>query len=262
MPMSLFEYTNYKHYLRDQLKSGIKSKFASAIGCQPSFLSQVLGGNPDLSLEQGLLANEFLGHTETETQFFMLLLQESKAGSAKLKSHFQKQKELILRSRKMISSRIVESSGTFNGKSIYYSSWIYPVIHVLVSIPTKNLLQLIESKTGLHRDAIVQALETLISIGLVKESGGKYIVTKNRLHIPAGDPLVLQHHRNFRAKVLSFLDCPNESNTHYSSVTAISKEDGQKIRDLILRLIEDSEKIIAPSKEETAYWLCLDFLEL
>ncbi len=69
--MTLFDYSDYKKYLSDRLKTGTKSKFAACIGCQPSFLSQVLGGSPDLSLEQGILANEFFGHTGAETQFFM-----------------------------------------------------------------------------------------------------------------------------------------------------------------------------------------------
>ena len=92
MKKSIFKYQSYKTYLEDSLLcKGKKGTFAKFVGCQPSFISQVLKGKPDLSLEQGLLANDFFEHSAAEAEHFLLLLQFHRAGSKRLRDHFKTQ---------------------------------------------------------------------------------------------------------------------------------------------------------------------------
>ncbi|MBC7743255.1 MAG: DUF4423 domain-containing protein, partial [Bdellovibrionaceae bacterium] len=243
----LFDYSNYKKYLDSSLGPGIKTKFAAHIGCQPSFLSQVLRGEPNLSLEQGYLANEFLKHTALETQYFMLLLQKSRAGSQKLTAYFQKELDTILNSRNKFVARIQDGAELSEQiKGVYYSSWVYPLVHVLVSVPTSNQIGFLVEKTALSRESIIDILQFLEKNGLItkEKTGDKYSVTKKRIHIPAGSQLVLQHHRNLRNRVQRCFDEHQPSNLHYSSFLALSEKDVLKIEKIFLNAIEQSEEIL------------------
>ncbi|MFH7483927.1 hypothetical protein, partial [Salmonella sp. 2019-SM259] len=77
---SVFEFVDYKSYLTQRFggarrRTGARSQAAKAIGCHSTFLSHVLQGKADLSLEQAEKLNDFLGHSEQEAHFFFLLLQ-------------------------------------------------------------------------------------------------------------------------------------------------------------------------------------------
>src|SRR5690349_16767867 len=135
MSVSVFEFDNYKSYLKCRLAGkGEKAEFAHAIGCQPSFLSQVLGGAPSLSLEQGVLSSDYLGHSSAEARHFLALLQLERAGSSRLRTHFQNEVAASLREHRRVTERISPSRElTAEARSIYYSSWVYGAVHVLAS---------------------------------------------------------------------------------------------------------------------------------
>jgi uncharacterized protein (TIGR02147 family) len=261
--MKVFDYSDYKAYLAERIPSGSKSKLAQYIGCQPSFLSQVIRGKPNLSLEQAVLVNEFLEHGNLESHFFIGLVQIQKAGSPKLKKYFQDQINEVKQKRASISSRVTAKREiSEQTRGTYYYSWIYPVIHVLVSIPVEHQLSFLREKTGLPRETIEEVLNFLESIELIKKKNTKYTVTQNRVHLKSTERAVLQHHRNFRLKALTHLEAVHPENLHYSSVIALSREDTERLRAEILKLIENSEEILAQSPEEIAYGFCIDFFAI
>src|SRR3989338_9747663 len=93
----IFAYRDYKAYIKQELTQrqgkgrGEKARVAQAMQSQGAFVSQVLHGHADLSLEQACLASEYFGHTKEECRYFLLVVQLGRAGSAKLKSHLLEQ---------------------------------------------------------------------------------------------------------------------------------------------------------------------------
>ncbi|MGZ3712598.1 MAG: hypothetical protein ACXVBE_12620, partial [Bdellovibrionota bacterium] len=83
----LFDHRNYKEYVLEALSArpnkgrGLRLAMAESLACPVSHISQVLKGNSHFSMEQAEGVNAFLGHTEDEAQFFLLLLQFSRAGT-------------------------------------------------------------------------------------------------------------------------------------------------------------------------------------
>lgn len=78
MKENLFSFLSYKAYLSSKTgasntKRGEKTALAKALGCQPTYISQVLHGNAHLSLEQAEKANSFFSHTDDE-EFFSYCL--------------------------------------------------------------------------------------------------------------------------------------------------------------------------------------------
>ncbi len=82
------------------LGRGSRAKLAAHLNCKPATISQVLSGALDFNLEQALLVSEFIDHTHEEAQYFLLLVQHSRAGSEKIRSYFDsKFNDGALRSR-------------------------------------------------------------------------------------------------------------------------------------------------------------------
>src|SRR5437660_270087 len=96
---SLFEYRDYKAYLRDLLSQmpaqgyGVRSKLAQALRCQVAYVSQVFNKEIHFSLEQAEELNRFFGHSHEESDYFLLLVQSARAGTRALKDRIQAQLE-------------------------------------------------------------------------------------------------------------------------------------------------------------------------
>lgn len=261
--MSIYSYTDYKKYLKSRLARGAQKQLATYIRCQPAFLSQVLKGTPHLSLEQGILTSEFFKMDRSEQEYFMLALHFGRAGSEKLSSYYATKMEQIRKHHQRVDSKI----GKFEtldkvSKALFYSSWKYAVIHVLLSIPAANQLEFLKAKTKLSEHEIEKIMDFLKTAGLIERRGGAWRPTKKRIHLSPEDPLIGTHHKNFRSLSSSRLEDIDREALHFSSVMALSREDSVKIKNILLEAIAKSESLLQPSPEETLQILCLDFFNL
>jgi uncharacterized protein (TIGR02147 family) len=260
--MSPLEYTDYKVFVKSLLKHGEQLEFSKFLGCQSAFLSQVLRGKPDLSLEQGLMATEYFKLGKAEADYFMLALQLSRAGSVKLENFFRRKMEKLREDFLRVDSKI----GKFDvlddlSKSVFYSSWKYALVHVLSSIPVENQLELIQQKTGLSLVEISSILSFLKTAGLIELNKGLSKPTKKRIHLSPEDQLINLHHKNFRYLTAQELEEKKEESFHFSAAMALSLEDCSKIKAILLKGIEKIEAVLKPSQEETLRILNIDFFE-
>ena len=89
---ALFEFRDYKAYLRQALERrreherGSQARLAESLRCQSAYLSMVLRGSADLSIEQADGVNVFLAHSAKESHFFLILVQRARAGTPRSSS--------------------------------------------------------------------------------------------------------------------------------------------------------------------------------
>ncbi|MBX9766706.1 MAG: helix-turn-helix domain-containing protein, partial [Bdellovibrionales bacterium] len=94
---SIYDFTDYKKFVKSWLKNQPKEghgqyrKFAESLGLSTVMVSQIFNGDKDLSLDHGYKLALYLGLTEAQTQFFLLLVQVARASSPDLKAHLQRQ---------------------------------------------------------------------------------------------------------------------------------------------------------------------------
>lgn len=263
--MTVFDAKNYKDFLSQVLSTsgearGMRSKLANHLNCQNGFITQVLGGETHFSLEHAMKINHFLGNSHEESHFFMLLVQRDRSGSIDLQQYYQEQLNSILKDRQEIKKRLKDTNTiSVEDASIYYSHWYYSAIHVLTSIPVYQDKKRVAERLGLELELVSEVLEFLIQLGLVELKHGKYINTGKRLHLPKNSPLISKHHTNWRVEAIKSLEQKEKLNLHYSLVLSISEKDAQRLRDLLLEMIDQSEKIFIPSPEEEMYVLNLDW---
>ena len=266
--MIVFDFKNYKNYLKKILDTkgdarGSRSKLAKVLGCQTGFISQVLNGETHFSLEHCAGISKYLGHDEEEKHFFMLLCQLDKAGSVDLKEYYLTQIRKIQNERKEIKNRIKVTDQLAEVDYItYYGQWYYAAIHVLVSISSFQTKESISKRLNLNIDTTAQALKFLLEKGLIIENSGKYSIGQSRIHLDRKSPLISKHHTNWKIEAIKSLDKHNLSDMHYSSVVALSRKDAEKIKEVMLKSLEDIEVILRPSPEEEIYSVSMDFFTL
>jgi len=273
MNAEVFEYENYKVYLNDRLDNpgrgggrGCRTKLSKAIGCQTAYTAQVLRGAAHFSLEQGEGINEFLGHTDEEGHFFLLLIQRERAGTKKLQNRFEQQMKGIREKRLLLSNRLkVSHSLEIKDQVTYYSAWYFAAIHALVSIPKFRNITEIAKHLNLDVKKVREVADFLVAAGLlVYESpkGSTLIVGRRSIHLGADSPLIAKHHTNWRLQALRALERSEPENLHYSSAISVSEADAARIREILVKTIEMIKPIIRESKEETVQCLSFDLFKV
>jgi len=268
MDVNLFDFDDYKKYLNVVLDTtgetrGQRSKLAAAIGCGTAFVSQVLQGNVHFSLEAMVTINEFLGHSEDEAHYFMLLAHLGRAGSKKLELYYLRQIQEIQKKRQIISTRIGKVAKVSEKDQLeYYSSWIYVAVYVSTSIKKIKSKSELARCLGLSVGKVSECLDFLERSGLIQNHSGGWEVTSRRIHLTKDSPLIARHHTNWRNRAIQALNDPCPEDTHFSGAWTLSEADVKKVKDIFLSAIEKSEAVLRDSPEEAGFGVCLDFFRL
>lgn len=265
MRKELFDYLDYKHYINDRIKQspskgrGIKLKMAEHLHCQSAFISQVLNGLPHFSLEQAVKLNKFFGHTHDESKFFILLLQISRAGTVELKDFFRRDVKEILAKRSDLKNRIdIKKSLRPMDQQVYYSSWHYAAVHMLLAIKEFQYPESIADRLHLERGKVIEILNFLVQTGLAKKVENNFEIGVTRIHLDNDSPQIQRHHTNWRMQAINSIDKNLKSDLHFSTVVSMNPTDLPALKEILIKAIEDSRKIIRDSKEEQLVCLCID----
>lgn len=266
MKKEIFDYKNYKTYIHERIDSspskgrGIKLKIAEHLNCQSAFVSQVLNGNPDFSLEQGVKLNDFFSHNKEEARFFLLLLQLNRAGSKDLKDFFESEIEDVLEKRSDLKNRIdIKKSLKAVDQQVYYSSWHYAAIHMLLAIPEFQRAEAIVKRLHLTREKTGEILDFLERTGLAVKKGSHYEIGVTRIHLTKDSPQIQRHHTNWRLRAIEAIDHNLNKNLHFSALFSMGAKDVPVVKEMLIKAIEEARKVIRDSPEEDLQCLCIDF---
>lgn len=264
---SLFDFNDYKEYLlwREETWQGrgMRRDLAAGTGCQPAYISQVFNGNNHLSLEQAERANGVFGHTPAEAHFFMLLVQISRAGTNTLKSYFEEQIKKIKADRADLKNRFEVKAGLNKDQQLtYYSSHLYALIHVALTIEEFQTADAISEHFHIPKDKVREVLEFLTSCQLATLKKGRYEIGAGRIHLGSNSKLISRHHTNWRMKALENLDLSTPQDLHYSSVVSFSEEDWPVIKERLSIAIEDIKKIVKDSPAERLFVFNSDLFQI
>jgi uncharacterized protein (TIGR02147 family) len=263
--MNVYRFENYKDVLKAQLKErstqrGIVSRLAQAAGCQRSYLSQVLNSHVHLTPDHAFGICDFFGFNETETAYFLALVDHARAGSpafkARLKSQMKKIRDHHAALENRISAQIIQGT-EMNYR--YYSTWLGAAVHIAVSIPELQTLESLAEHFQVPRPLIQGVLQDLNEMGLIRKAGDLWTYVTGEQHLARKSALIALHHGNWRSRATLSAQLQDERNYHYTGISSVSRTDAQIIADLLLQLTEKIRLIVAASKEEELVCLNLDF---
>jgi uncharacterized protein (TIGR02147 family) len=245
-------------------RTGKKKDFANLIGCQSSFLSQVLTKKVNLSLEQGIKANSFFHHNDLESHFFMLLLHIERSGSIDLKKYYDNQLQEIRISQKKLKNHVKEFSEISEKiQAQFYSSWKFQAIQTLLSIRKLQSPESLSNYLSIPLSEVIRILEFLIENNLATREGNKYVIGSKNIHLSENSNFLMQHHINWKLRSMDSLNRNKNSNDlHYSAVITISESDVIKLRKEMIDQLRSNLNFIQESNEEVGYVMCLDLFNL
>ncbi len=263
---TVFEFREYKAFLHqalDGLGRGSRSQLADALKCDTAYISRVLKGGADLSLEQAESCASFLGLTSEEVHYFLLLVQEARSGTTPLKKYFRAQMDRIHQERLDLKNRLSfkKALGT-EDQAIYYSTWIYAAVHVLVAVPQFQSKEALARALDLPLSKIAEVVEFLLRLGLVTQKGGKLGPGETSIHLGSDSPMIYRHHSNWRLQAMNSMEQGALEDLHYSSVVSLSADDVPKSRAILVRAIEEIRSVVRSSGDETALCYCIDLFSL
>ncbi len=269
MEISIFEYQDYKKYLRDLIRKsplwrrGGRLKLAEAMGCGAGYVTQVLNKDANLSLEQAEKLCRVIGLSSNEVNYFLLLVNSARAGSAQLRNIFREQIDRIISQRVNLKDKIKpEEILSQESQAVYYSSWQYAAIHMLCTIPSFEMREAISERLAVPKEKISEILDFLESVGLIERSKGQTSVTSKRIFVDKDSVFNYRHHVNFRQLAMSNLDKFDKTDFHYSGAHSLSLQDSAKIIEIIRESIFKSRQLIKDSPEEDLFGFNIDFFKL
>lgn len=248
---------------RKGFERGFRSKLAEYIGCQSGYISHVLNGNAQLSLEQGFRVAAFISLSDRERKYFLLLIEFARAGTKELRAHFEEEL-LVLREQFLnIKERVGGARAlTEIEQSTYYSSWHYLAVHVVTSLKDYDDAKSISVALNIPESVVSKVLLFLLQTGIVIQEQGKLRPGLTDVHLNRESPLIRQHHTNWRIAAVQALMNDSKTDIHYSTVSSLSLKDAEALRSEMVQLIEKYVEVIKPSKEEVMYGFNLDFYNL
>ncbi len=265
--MSLFQYLNYRKYLRDYIHSlnkkgrGELTKIAAHLGVNTTLLSQVLSGSRDFSLEQTISLCAYLDLTDLETDYFSTLVQLERAGTEQLRNYLKKKLENLRKEGLKLSRRILHEKTLDDvSRAHFYASWIYSAIHLFTSTQENGVsLEEISNRFRLSRAKVIEAMQFLINAGLCDEINNKFRMKVQSTFIEKGSPFLSRHHANWRMKSIQKSESIADTEMIYTSQVSLSRRDFDHIREGLSQFVKDAMKRVVDSPPEDLACLNIDW---
>jgi len=266
--LSIYNYKDFRLYLNQVLTQvepvyGVRSRLAKHLGCQSAYVSQILNGNTNPSLEQSHAISEFLGHSRKEKKYFLILVQKARAATRSLREFFGEDIRELQRQNQTVRQRLkTDKSVRDRDAATYYGNWHYAAIHSLCSIPEFQNLKNLSNRLRLSSSNVLRYLNFLIDRGYVRQQAGRYIASRKRVHLDGNSSFINQHHANWRHKATESLYHSQPDTVHFSGIYVLSVEDYGRIQRLLLESISKIDAIVEPSNEETAAGIAIDLFSI
>jgi uncharacterized protein (TIGR02147 family) len=241
----------------------IKTRMARAANCKLSYFSNVLTGKANLTMDQAFGLSRFMGLSEAETEFFLVLVQESRAGTFEFRQHLNFRMKDLRQTEFKLSRKLSKNEKlTIEQVKTYYSSWHYQAMHMLLTIPKFGRIENLADRLNLSLELILAKLKVLEQLGLAEKKGEYWKAVLKDIHIPIHDPSSLGNQIQWKMQSIQDLQNPNTDGLHYSAVHSLSLNDIQKMKAMIMEFIEQSRELVKSSQEEDIINFQIDFFKV
>ena len=262
----IFKYTDYKKWVVERIESMPKAgrgqymRIVEHLGTSSAIVTQIFKGSRDLTAEQAVLLSDYFGLSKIERQYFLLLVNYSRAGSHNYKKILEEEIFEFQKKAKEIKNRVPQNQElNEEAKAILYSNWYYLAIWSLTAIPSFDNLDLITERLKIPRSKANQALEFLIKQGLILEVNGKLQIGPTLIHLESTSPNIPRHHQSWRNRAFLKYEEFGGDDVAYTAPITLSKKDAIEIRERVLKFISETLSLVRDSQSEELFCLCMDW---
>jgi hypothetical protein len=109
---------------------------------------------------------------------------------------------------------------------------------------------------------VEEAIQFLEDNQLIEATPNGFKYTQTKIHLSRESDFIQRHHINWRSQALQSVEKNLPEDLHDSLTFAISKEDKNRIREILIQAIEKSRQIIGPSPSEELVALTIDLFDI
>ena len=266
--MEIFKFNTYKEFLVSYIskndRRGLMTEMALQMGCDRTYLSQVLSGKAQLTPDHLIDFCEANQFAQKQADFLLLLLLKDRASSRMTAQALLKRikilKENELRLTKKISSEAVLAELEAEKRTLYYSTWIYSAVHILTSIKDLQTVDALALHLSTTPSRVRIILKDLEAMKLIERQKDRFIHRGGDIYLKEGSPQLLNHHLNWRLRATerSF----EQEDIHYTVTFSVSEKDIDTLRAQIVGLIEKQRSQTKSSGSEVACAFTCDFFRI
>lgn len=261
--VNIYLHTDYRVYLKQLLKFKTQVQLAKAMDCQAAYLSQVLKEKASLTEDHGFKLCHYLEFSDHETEYFLILLRHSRAGSHSLIQYLEKKrnqlKEHYLELNERLSSE--KKNGVDEMNIFYCSSWIPSALHSATSCDGFQTINSLASRFNMDKSTVQYYLQQLEKFNLVRFEKNKWVFNGGSLHFPKNSSMDQTFQTHQRIHALHKLSERQPLDIHYSSVLSIDLKTSQKIKEIIISTLAEVHKVAEPAESQDVHTLCIDFFK-
>lgn len=273
--MNIFIHDDYKEFVTAILDGsssyggrGGRKRLAVALNSHLPYITQVLKGEAEFSLEQAQSLCDYFHLSENESEYFMTLVEIARSSNSRLKSRYKKRIEKLKSQSRILSDRLDKTSNLDTEKEThlekYYSSWLHGAVHAGFSIPKyESSPALLAKDLGISIKVLNRVIDDLMREGIILSDESLNVrLTNKSLHLRSESRKIVQHHLNWRTKCSELIQRGDVDGVNYSSVISVSIKDAEKLQEKIIEFIKECKIIIKDSREENICTFCLDFMRI
>lgn len=239
------------------------TKLAQVVQVHPTFLSHVLSGTKDLSLEQAALISQHFSHSRLEQEYFFIILQLNRAGSLLLKEMLLNRKKEIESEKNKLTSRFQKHKQLSDEqRAIFYSSWIYVAVWAATGIGKGQSVSSVSTLFSITRTRAEEILYFLLQTGLCTEKNDVFSPGETHVHVPNESPFVMKHHTNWRIKAIQRMDNRENKELFFSAPMSLGKKEFEIIREKMNNIIKEVVEVVKDSDAEEVVCLNIDFFKV
>lgn len=267
--INIYEFSNYKVFVQKMLSEranrgrGEYGRLASFLRVSSVAISQIFRGERDLSVEQALATAKFLNLSHEEQDYFLLLVQFSRAGTKDLQLYYAgKIKSTQERRRELAARHEQKKKLSENVKAIFYSSWHYSAIRIASSVPGCHSVDQLAVRLQLNRAVVKEAVEFLVENDLCVSIPEGVTLGPTSTMLAPDSPFIHNHRRNLRLKGLEHLQKHTSEDLFYSGFVSLSRQDARLLRARLVDVVDQFIKTVKDSPAEEVACLNLDWFRL
>jgi uncharacterized protein (TIGR02147 family) len=267
--MTVFQFDDYKacflKWLEEMPNSGRGQfrRLAQHLRVSSVFITQVFRGDRDLNPDQALDTTEFMGLTELETEYFLLLVQEARAGGHRLKTRVRKKRQALkveaIDLKKQISQ---DAELSHEAKSVFYGHWHYSAVRLLCSLPGFETSAEIATKFQLPIDRVNQILGFLNQHQLIVPTKRGWKMGPKVTHLEASSPFIISRQIQWRTKGFEAMSTSSPENLFYTGPMSLDEKTFEEVRQILADAIRNVVDKVKPSEPAMLACLNLDWFRL
>lgn len=267
--MTIFEFDSYKSFLEDWIQGqprkgrGQVSQIAKLLGIHTTMVTHVIRGKANLSVSQAVDLSRYIGLSEFEMEYFLLLVQKEREAGKVGRDYFDQRLKKMRQESLSISKQIkVSKSLSEADQARFYSYWHYSAIRLIVSLEGCKDTHSIAKALRLPHSKVQAAVSFLLSVGLCVEKNGQLDFGPAETFVGRESPHYLRHITNWRLKAIEHFDSLSNEDLALTYPVMVSEKDFLRVREILVKALSEIRELAGPSKSEVFACLNVDWTRI